>query len=251
MQMPDPVFEGCKNVTWICFSCGIPNFSTTLFETHLADSVATSLATENSYSILSDVPGKQTTSPSLGSLLSPNSYSSISLDNSIGSPQHTSSPLKPSQNQPHRPDKRKNTMRIMTVNLQSLRAKRSTFWLLLTESDPDIIIGCETWLHPGIFEREVIPVGYNIISRRDRTQDHHGGVIIIAKDGIVGSEVNIQTSIEFTAASFECIGKQPLIVGALYRPPNSNQSYIEELANNIRDLQDPQFGYLEMLTYQT
>jgi hypothetical protein len=127
MQMPDPVFEGCKNVTWICFSCGIPNFSTTLFETHLADSVATSLATENSYSILSDVPGKQTTSPSLGSLLSPNSYSSVSLDNSIGSPQHTSSQLKTSQIQPHRPDQRKNTMRFLTVNFQSLRAKRSTF----------------------------------------------------------------------------------------------------------------------------
>ena len=71
-------------------------------------------------------------------------------------------------------------------NFQSLRAKRLSFWLLLQETNPDIIIGRETWLYPGVYEREVLPVGYHIIARRDPVQDRHGGVIIAAKDTITG-----------------------------------------------------------------
>ena len=123
-----------------------------------------------------------------------------------------------------------------------MRAKKSAFGLLLAESHPDIIIGSETWLHPGIFEREVLPPGYSIVARRDRKQDHHGGVIIIARDNIAGCEINIQTTAEFTAASFESVGKEPLIIGSLYRPPNSDQSYMEELCSQIRDTPDPLYG---------
>ena len=88
MNMPNAIFHGIKNVSWTCFSCGIPNFSTTLFETHYSDSLATSVATENTYSILS---------PTSATPLSPdltNHDSFSSLDSSIGSPQQSSSPIK-------------------------------------------------------------------------------------------------------------------------------------------------------------
>ena len=225
--MPLSTFRGTQNVSWICFQCGIPNFSTTLFETTMADSVAT----DNSYSILSDEPASQASSHSP----THSSHSFTSLDSSIGSPMHASSPVRVNH-QPGILQPKQNTFRVLTINFQSIRAKRSSFWLLLSEADPDIIIGCETWLHKGIFEREVIPCGYHIIARRDRETDHHGGVVIAVKDNLIGSNLSISTTTEFVAASIECPGNQQLIIAALYRPPNSDQQYMQELCEKIRHL---------------
>jgi hypothetical protein len=127
-------------------------------------------------------------------------------------------------------------MRVLVVNFQSIRAKRTSFWLLLEEVNPDIIIGSETWLYPAIFEREVLPAGYHFISRKDRTHDRHGGVIIAAKDTIIGTDLNIRTPTEFTAASFVSRGKDPLIIASIYRPPNTDQAYMEEVCSQFRHL---------------
>ncbi|MCG8035359.1 MAG: hypothetical protein JAZ03_24705 [Candidatus Thiodiazotropha taylori] len=124
----------------------------------------------------------------------------------------------------------------MSINFQSMKAKRTPFWLLLEEADPDIIIGCETWLHQGIHEREVLPAGYHMVARKDRQTDHHGGVMIATRTGINATEISLQTSTELAAASFDCPGKAPLVIGALYRPPSSDQNYMEELCSRIKDL---------------
>ena len=228
--MPLEVFQGIHNTSWICCNCGLPNFSTTLFETFLMDS----LPTQNTYSQLSDGDSHQ------DSLSSPqpsctSSESFSSLDSSIGIPQHTSSPNKPSQTASVKPCQ--NTLRVLTVNFQSMKAKKTSFWLLLTETNPDIVIGCETWLHPGIYEREVLPENYHIVARKDRSSDHHGGVLIAAKDTLIGTHLDIQTNTEFAAASFTCQGHAPLIIRSIYRPPNSEQDYMEELCDKIRQLQ--------------
>lgn len=79
MKMPPSVFHDTKNTSWICCTCGLPNFSSTLFETTHIDSFATSIATDNSYSILSS-SRDQPDSPASSSHA--NSFSS--LDSSIG-----------------------------------------------------------------------------------------------------------------------------------------------------------------------
>ena len=57
MNMPLGIYRGITpNVSWICFKCGIPNFSTTLFDTPSLDSINSSIATKNTYSILSEDP---------------------------------------------------------------------------------------------------------------------------------------------------------------------------------------------------
>ena len=48
MGMPDSVFKALTNITWECVQCGVPNFSTGIFDTTLFD-------TSNSYSALSDI----------------------------------------------------------------------------------------------------------------------------------------------------------------------------------------------------
>lgn len=230
MSMPSAVYKGIegKDVSWICCSCGLPNFSSTLFFTPSSDSINTSIATENSYSVLSSLSGHHTGSPAPSS----SSTSFSSMNSSIGSPMHMSSPLRNT-----RQEKRLlSSFRVMIVNFQSLRAKKSDFWLLLQEIEPDIIIGNETWLHQGFYECEVIPPNYHIVARRDRSSSPHGGVIIIAKDNITGTDLHVNTNSEFCAASFECPGKSPLIIGSAYRPPNTDGVYMEELCAQMKNL---------------
>lgn len=117
-----------------------------------------------------------------------------------------------------------------------MRAKKTAFWLLLREANPDIIVGCETWLHSGFHEREVLPSGYHFVSRRDRPNSHYGGVMIAAKDNITGTDLGIKSTVETCAARFDCPGKQPLIICSLYRPPNSDLQYMEEMCKVITEL---------------
>ena len=229
MNMPLVVFHGIKNTSWSCFTCGIPNFSTTLFETtHYSDSLATSIATENTYSVLS---------PSLDAVRSPESTSTdslSSLDSPIGSPKHSSSPLR-SGAQPNS-SCGGSSLRVLSLNFQIMRAKSTPFWLLLEEANPDAIIGSETWLHQGFHENEVLPQGYHMVARKDRQTDHHGRVMIAARDNINGTEISMQSRTELAAASFDCPGKAPIAVGALYRPPSSDQAYMEALCSSIKEL---------------
>ncbi|MCG8044799.1 MAG: hypothetical protein N0E48_03805, partial [Candidatus Thiodiazotropha endolucinida] len=70
-----------------------------------------------------------------------------------------------------------------------------------------------------------------------RSSDHHGGVLIAARNSLIGTQLDIQTNTEFTAASFDCQGHTSLVIGAIYRPPNCDQNYMEELCNKLRELQ--------------
>jgi len=104
-----------------------------------------------------------------------------------------------------------------------MRAKREELWTLLKYSTPDIIIGTETWLQPSIYEREVLPENYRIAARRDRKSSPHGGVAIITKADIDASELEIDTNADFVAAPIPCTSLSgPVIVCAMYRPPDSN-----------------------------
>ena len=155
----------------------------------------------------------------------------------IGPPQSTSSPDASARKQ-KRGKINKRCLRVLTVNFQSIKSKRETFWSMLEYTEPDIIIASETWLHPGNAEKEVLPDNYRFVARKDKKSDPHGGVAIIAKSDIEGVELDLNTNTEFVAASFSCkVLKKPLIVGSLYRPPNSGIPYTEELRNIISSLQ--------------
>ncbi|KAH3887817.1 hypothetical protein DPMN_011839 [Dreissena polymorpha] len=123
MNMPLTVFQATKNISWICCTCGLPNVSTTLFETTHIDSIATSIATENAYSILSqnnDQPKSPNTTQS----------SSTSYISSIGSPMHTSSPARKPTICSNK-DSNTRSLRVLVINVRSIRAKKAEFWLLL------------------------------------------------------------------------------------------------------------------------
>ena len=230
MNMPLEVFKGItQNVSWLCTHCGLPNFSTTLFDTQLSDSIVI----ENSFSSIGDLSSDSADySERITSPTSTGNVSSL-LSDSFGSPMQASSP----RSTRNRQQKTKDSLRVLIMNFQSIKAKKTPFWLLLSESDPDIIIGSETWLRPGIFEREVIPSGYHIVARRDRLDSAHGGVIIIAKESIPATEIAHNTSTELVSASFEIPGNGTLVISAIYRPPSSNLEYTKEICRQLKDLQ--------------
>jgi hypothetical protein len=106
----------------------------------------------------------------------------------------------------------------------------------LSDIAPDIVIATDTWLHPGIAEKEVLPDNYHFLARKDRPSDPHGGVAVIAISEITGVQIDTDTFVEFTAASImskHC--KDPVIIGSLYRPPNSKIEYCNELSVAIKN----------------
>ena len=84
-----------------------------------------------------------------------------------GAPQSQTAAL-PRHQEEEETEKAKQAQIEQTFCRLTSRDKHTPFWLLLEETDPDIIIGCETWLHQGIHESEVLPPGYQMVPRKDK-----------------------------------------------------------------------------------
>ena len=117
--MNDHIYDSLANslCIWICISCGLPNFFTSLFNS------IHSINTSNSFQPLTEF----TTETRPGS-----------INTSIGLPVATSSPCAKHS--------KKRSLLILTVNCQSILAKNEDLPQLAADCKPDIIIGSETWL---------------------------------------------------------------------------------------------------------
>ena len=90
-------------------------------------------------------------------------FSSVS---SYGSPIAHSSPC---TTQPESPLREKikvrnknNNLRAIVINFQSLKNKKTDLQLTTDNANPDIIFGCETWLHKKIYTIEILPNNYTV-----------------------------------------------------------------------------------------
>ena len=150
------------------------------------------------------------------------STSSFTCDE-IGDPIVTSSPK--SKTPPHKVNSAyDHILKVLTINFQSLRAKREAFWNLVDSNKPDVILGCETWLRLIITTQEVMPPGY-VTYRNDRS-DVYGRVVVAVKNILISSEADIETKSELIAVQIEGEGKLFLIVATIYRSPNRNIDYM-------------------------
>ena len=84
------------------------------------------------------------------------------------------------------------------------------------------------WLKPHVGANEILPPGYNVY-RRDRG-DGWGGVLLAVRSDLVSHEYQIanDSGVELVAAKVYC-GGHMVIAGAFYRPPDSGQSYADDL----------------------
>ena len=170
------------SVSWICAVCSAPNHSTVLYD--LIDS-----ADSNTFSALSiqdSTCGSEVTD---------------SLQNSsFGDPIATSSPKRPANNASKKPNRK--GIRILVVNFQSIKNKRTELPVLIESSQPDIIVGSETWLSDKIGSQEIFPpeLGFDVI-RRDRPKDPHGGVLIAAKGDLGLTQTHCSQTTELIAGN--------------------------------------------------
>ncbi len=145
-----PIYRAMNssNVSWHCLQCGLPNFSSTLFNS------PPSIASTNRFDSLS-------------------SFSDMS--NSPGQPLAASSPsdtTHQTRQPPHR--RRVAPLTVLVINCQSIVNKKALLSTTIDSHKPDIIIGTESWLRNDIHTSEIFPSNFDVY-RRDR-QKRQGAV---------------------------------------------------------------------------
>ena len=217
----------------------MPNFSTTFFESH-------DLELSNSFSSLGDSISGSASNPFM-----------TKPDTSPGVPLLTSSPNTLTSNR-YQYGKRKPTgkpfskskvanLKIININCQSVRAKQPSFEVMLATEDPDVVVGTESWLTESIATREIFASHYNVFRRDRLTNNLRGGRVFIAvKDTLIASlENNLQANCESIWISIHVQGLSPVFIGAFYRPPSSDNEYINELDLSLSKI--PQNAYVWLL----
>ena len=205
MHMSTPVYLSLNNVSWHCTSCGMPNFSTSLFDT-------TIISNNNSFSALET------------------SATSETSQSSPGPPLQSSSPTTANRNKkpPSYP------MKVIVINFQSIKNKKEEVLNLIDQADPSIILGTETWLTPQVSSSEIFPPNYEVI-RKDR-KDGYGGVLIAVKKDYTANIIEDNSSNECSFVRLNLGPHTSLFVGSVYRPPSSDLTYMDQLCGQIENL---------------
>ena len=126
-----------KGIVWECIKCGIPNFSTTLFDT------STSPDTQNRFDSLSSLSDPESPVP----------------DN-ISPSTAASSPIVQDRNEARTKTAKavlNHPLRILIMNCQSIKNKKAELHTIIDSAKPDIILGNESWLTPDIKNSEIFP----------------------------------------------------------------------------------------------
>ena len=181
-------------VVWNCHSCGVTNYTATLFE--------------------------------LTSLVTSNSFSSLQEDSSIhiigGSPGQPLAASSPTPRQRRKPNKVKRPLRLVNVNFHSIRNKQAEVLNLIHSTQADALNGTETWLTPDHLNSEYFPTDQYEVFRKDRP-DGYGGVLISVSREFLFEEVHdVRTGGEELWVKTNFAGHPALYLGAFYWP---NQLY--------------------------
>ena len=115
----------------------------------------------------------------------------------------------------------------MMMNVQSLLSlqRRLAYLNFFTSYNPDILLLSETWVdsnHPFL---SVFPASnYNIISRSDRTNGAHGGVLIAANNSVFNNVdfTSIGVDKDFACACIITFHSTMLLIITVYNPPRSS-----------------------------
>ena len=126
------------------------------------------------------------------------------------------------------------SLTVLALNCQSLLAKKESFLNLICFHTSDIIIGCESWLKPDVKNCEIFPSNYNV-HRIDRA-DGYGGIFIACHDSLASCNIQIETSCELVACQIQLPNQPHLIICSLYRPPSSNEAYLNECCHQLESI---------------
>ena len=221
MKMKPEIYRALHNVSWYCISCGLPNFSSGLFpsehSSHSFDSMFNPFNTLNSrccshtpdISSSPQTPDKNPPTPILAST--------------------------PKSSKKPKEIEHKSELSTLVINFQSFWNKRAEISNLATDSRADIIIGTETWLRPGDHKNSELLLDEYDVYRRDRPS-RGGGILIAIKTSLSSEQISSSKDSETIFCKIKLKGRNPLIVGCAYRPPDYDLDQSRNIAREIYNI---------------
>ena len=96
---------------------------------------------------------------------------------------------------------------------------------LIHSTNPDIILGAESWLNSSILDGEIFPDSYNVIRKDREGGKGGGGVFILYRNDIVMTHrPDLDTNCELVLAQLQVKGAKSIFIGSCYRPPEEKTS---------------------------
>lgn len=230
MNMPKQIYDTYANtsMTWICCQCGLPNVSSSLFNSSSVTSTA------NQFSSLSDTLGDTPNNFMDDTALPEPDGNNIH----IGSPSATSTPRRKLGAQRASTQQRQRTknLKCLLINCDGICNKLPHLEVMIESHKPDVIIGTESHLKPDIMTAEITPRGFTTF-RKDRIHARKGGVFIMIKDDLVATECNlVEGEAEVLYIELNIQGFKRLVIGSFYRPPKSDPTNLQELERSLANM---------------
>ena len=217
------------SLPWYCPDCGTANHSSVLYDIPILDNIQ-----HISYSSVSE----DSVSPSTPSQSS-HSFSNLSDTSlsSVGSPDAAPSPK--ISNTSKMNGKARRSLRTLVINFQSVRKKGKNIDVLVETTQPDIILGTETWLSDDIPSSYFFnqSLGFTV-HRNDRESDPLGAVLIAVKNDLKLLNVEKSKELEMISGALKVTKTKKILLCSYFRPPN--KTCVEYLAR-VKE----KFGYQE------
>lgn len=229
LQMNSHIYEALANssISWICCQCGLPNFSSSLFES------SNSLESKNSFSLLQNLSDPVT--HSYNPPLSPFRPTRASTPSKTSQPP----PTQGESSQPHRPKFRRNTLTSLLINFRSFLCRKDLVNNLVNHLSSSvgcgIIFGTETWLKENILNSELNLEEFHIY-RNDRTEKGGGGVFLCVKKIYNSILICKGKQSETVFVKINIPGKSPIVLCCAYRAPDLSLDDCMKLCDEIREV---------------
>ena len=144
---------------------------------------------------------------------------------------------------PHHLRKKHKAPIVSTLNMKIWRELEHLSWIsspsekvneldiLIESTKPDVILGTETWLNYSDISSDFFPSTFTVY-RRDRGTYNHGGVLIAARINLISTMIHKGNS-ESASVKIELPNKRSMVVTSFYRPPCSNEDYLNSFIEKI------------------
>lgn len=246
------ILANCS-LSWCCLSCGLPNFSSSLFESSIAKHPnryeTLNHLSQDSFNFNSPDPStnnfnpKETSTPKHKRPRYSSSRSNPDYNTKSNTSNYTNISNKPSpeksSSRPQLQNQRNNTLpsyksklNCLVINFQSLYGKKEELSNLVSSINIDILIGTETWLNPDILNSELLMNDFDIY-RRDRINRGGGGCLIAIKKHFTSEFVHQGEFSESLFCKINVKGGKPIIIGCVYRPPDRNAELTTKICEDI------------------
>ena len=134
-------------------------------------------------------------------------------------------------------------LKLLTVNVNSLLAKRVELRQFLSDNSIDVMIACETKIDENVLDSELNLDEYDMY-RNDR-DTHGGGVIVAIKKCFRSYKIEISNLFcELVCVKLLVESSKPVIICGYYRPPSANTEVMENLRSSLKQIQESESATL-------